>query len=91
MKSLEAFCGHECTKRFRYGVFDMNHSFSTARKAAWSGHSAVKGRAGSNQAAGRFQARGFTRSPLPNILTVSWTTVSCSLLPTTVPKQGDLL
>lgn len=69
----------------------MNHSFSTARKSARSGYSVPEGRAGSNQTAGMFQARDFIRSPLSNILSVSWTTVICSLLPPAIPKQDDLL
>lgn len=77
--------------KFRYDVCEMNHSFSTARKSARSGYSVPEGRAGSNQTAGMFQARDFIRSPLSNILSVSWTTVICSLLPPAIPKQDDLL
>jgi len=77
-------------KIFRYGVCAMNHFLSTVRKSTWSGHSAVKGRAGSNQASGSFQATGSIRSPLPNILCVRWTTISCSVLLPAIPKQDDL-
>lgn len=69
----------------------MNYSFSTARKSTRSGCPAPKGRARNNRTAGRFKGRVFIRSLPPDIYSVSWITVSCSVLLPAIPKQNDLL